>query len=211
MKKTILKSALLVIASIGLMAGSALATPLVLDVGTKIVAVDGDRDDNLTVGIASRDIWDGYKLQFSVNNADWIDVSDGWGYDTFTGGDIIDFALVGTDSSLYGTNANEFYILSNDADDDLFSATMTFVGELAASDAQQPLRTEPYYRDLFITWDIEGFKYDNTYSNSFTISFGSDGVLNDGVAPIPEPATMLLFGTGLAGLAGLRRKKGEKA
>jgi len=48
--------------------------------------------------------------------------------------------------------------------------------------------------------------YNNWRSNGFVVEYETAG----GPAPVPEPATMLLFGTGLVGLVGSRFRKNKK-
>lgn len=58
-------------------------------------------------------------------------------------------------------------------------------------------------------WDVGSY---GVYKD-MTFSISGEGLAMTDVAPVPEPATILLFGTGIVGLAGnrIRRQKKQKA
>jgi hypothetical protein len=55
--------------------------------------------------------------------------------------------------------------------------------------------------------DLGFLPSDIDFQVHFTMGCGNDNLMGNGTTPVPEPATMLLLGTGLLGIAGVGRKK----
>ncbi len=189
MKKVLAKGLALAFVGSLFMAGSAMA--LALDHGVKLLAVDGN-DAGSSVTFFTADTIDAYALAYSVVDGVWNDLSAGSLVD-FEGGTVFDLAVKDL--------SNTYYSLSGDVADDTYSVNLDFSGLVSGSFSQHPVMSTDYWNNLTTTWTFV-----NPVGSTNSIIFALSSV-TDGVAPVPEPATMLLFGTGLAGLAGYTRKR----
>lgn len=84
-----------------------------------------------------------------------------------------------------------------------YTGPINILGSSSFVFSNLPLDLKP--GDYRMANDI-GVNTDDSWTTSYTLNFQVDST----AAPIPEPTTMLLFGTGLVGLAGIARKKMEK-
>jgi hypothetical protein len=189
---------------------TSLALPLSLSEGSPLIAIDGDRDRNVTVKLASIEVSSRFNYGYFLNGSSTFTALDPiLDLSVFQGGDIIDLAL-------QDRRSGSIYSLSGDADDTDFEVAMTFGNRVLEGSPQQPDDwTAPYFYNANITWTIH-LRHDHVVNtNELAINFVNGG--NDGVAPInggakvPEPASILLLGSGLVGLGVWKRARTRSA
>ncbi len=167
-----------------------------------VLMVDG-KDSNVSVSVTAVDgtlPLGVYDFGF-LTGTGYTKITSTAGSYMFNGGDIVDFALRnrGLDT-IFGTADDLVYNMANPLD----YANQIYLLEIAPSNSQNPVVSSPYYRSLALTWDLDlNGVMDTGFNLAVTTSLGSF----DGMTPVPLPAAVWLFGSGLAALSVFRRRK----
>jgi len=210
MKKQLLKSVLMMVAGIGLLAGSAMA--------------DDCQPGQCSPGSVTFDIT-------NINFTNVTGATDGvltWG---LTAGAPLSFVLTQgqINNFVYGTfNATDFPISKDEGkeNNDKFTTNFTIAPPALGNNASGNASVDATYDrnsdgsmaiNFNNSWHTlllaNGLKYEwrlndlNGISGNGDYDLTAEIKLDCAANPVPEPTTMLLFGSGLLGLAGFARRK----
>jgi len=250
MKKQLLKSALIAVAGVGLLAGNTLAAPLsptdhndagpdLYQAVNHLISTAYTDNDNITSRQTNFDqVWTDM-VQFE--NEPWAIIGVSASYnnsfgtytDIGTGSNKLTLAnaLTGFGFTGDGSNANPYigdkqvistaspfgFFLNTNQGTEFFSEIALNVDGLDHMTTYalpemlgQVIWTKNQSEATPESWTVKGTAYLIGWED---ISGGGDGDYDDmmffvsKIQPVPEPTTMLLFGTGLVGLAGLAKRK----
>jgi hypothetical protein len=158
-------------------------------------------DINLTAGISMDDILSNASNTYHINNNNIGWIADGWRYTT--------------ELEIYGLYSNFSPATYNSYSPNNLTPANNFINFFGATNTANTFGWYP--RGTLANWAFVRTAYGNsegvfyTWSGPRSSSEANNAVgswlVKETSAPVPEPATMLLFVIGLLGLTGASRKK----